>query len=88
MRKILPFLISLCGIASDYITTQIGLSLGFYELNPQYHPLKALLLFWGISGFLSFSFRNQRKWRIAINLLMFTSWFGGIHNLLKIFFVF
>lgn len=44
--KAWSFIISLFGVVSDYITTTIGLSLGFYETHPEYHPLKALGLFW------------------------------------------
>jgi hypothetical protein len=42
---LMPFLISLGGVVFDYWTTTIGLSMGFVETHPQYHPFKALAIF-------------------------------------------
>ena len=84
LKKGTPFLISLFGVISDYITTRIGLDLGFYETHPQYHPLNALLMFWGASIILTFTLPKNRRWLLGINGLASASYLGAINNLLVI----
>ena len=87
-NRLLPFLLTLGGVFSDYITTSIGLGLGHYESQPNYHPLLALLVFWGITAVLVLLLPKERPWRISINTLMLTSYLGAVNNALVILGVF
>ena len=82
LRRFLPFLLTLGGVISDYITTTLGLGLGFYESQPNYHPLLALLVFWGITAILVLLLPKERPWRMSINTLMLTSYLGAVNNTL------
>ncbi|RLG08919.1 MAG: hypothetical protein DRN64_04525 [Thaumarchaeota archaeon] len=83
-RRLLPFLLSLGGVASDYVTTVIGLGLGFYETHPAYHPLKALLIFWGALTILTLLLPKGRLWTMSINGVALASYLGTINNTLVI----
>ncbi len=87
-NRFLPFLLALGGVVSDYITTNIGLGLGLYEINRNYHPLLALLVFWGITAILVLLLPRERSWRMSINTLMLTSYLGAVNNILVILGVF
>ena len=82
LRRFLPFLLTLGGVVSDYVTTTLGLGLGFYESQPNYHPLLALLVFWGITAILVLLLPKERPWRMSINTLMLTSYLGAVNNTL------
>ena len=36
--------IALLGVISDWITTQVGLGMGYYETHLMYHPVLALAI--------------------------------------------
>ena len=88
MKRIIPFLVSLCGVVSDYITTRIGLSLGFYETHPQYHPVLALLIFWGAITLLTATMPKKKIWMSAVYGLAVVSFLGAINNTLVILGIF
>lgn len=83
-----PFLISLSGILLDYWTTTIGLSMGFVETHPEYHPLKALAIFWGAITILTAILPKTKMWRLSINLLATLPYLGAINNMLVILGIF
>ena len=85
---LIPFLVSLSGILLDYWTTCVGLSMGFIETHPEYHPLKALAIFWGAIAVLTATLPKTRKWMISINALGSLSYLGAINNILVILGVF
>jgi len=85
---ILPFLLALGGVISDYMTTVIGLSLGFYETHPNYHPVHALLIFWGAIAILTLTSPRKKPWTLSINGLALTSYLGAVNNTLVILGVF
>jgi hypothetical protein len=87
-NRFVPFLLTLGGVFSDYITTNIGLGLGYYESQPNYHPLTALLVFWGMTAVLILLLPRERSWRISINTLMLTSYLGAVNNALVILGIF
>jgi hypothetical protein len=84
LRDFLPFLLSLSGVLLDYLTTIIGLSLGFYETHSAYHPLKALFIFWGAITLLVLLLPKERIWKISINGLALISYLGFVNNTLVI----
>jgi len=88
MRRIVPFLLSLGGVLSDYLTTRIGLSLGFYEIHPHYNPILALLIFWGAVVLLTVTLPKRRFWNFSVNGLASVSYLGAINNTLVILGVF
>lgn len=88
MNKLSPFILSLGGIMSDYITTRIGLSLGLYEMYPAYHPLKALLVFWGMIAVLSLLLPKERFCMLGIKGIALSSYLGAVNNTLVILGVF
>lgn len=84
IKRLLPFILSLGGVLSDYLTTTIGLGLGFYETHPAYHPFKALLIFWGAITVLTLLLPREKPWRISINGIALASYLGALNNTLVI----
>jgi len=82
------FLISLIGVAADYVSTRIGLGRGFYETHPQYHPLIALAIFWTAMAVLTLSLPRGRWWEGSIRFIAAWSFLGAINNTLVILGVF
>ena len=85
MGNVLPFLISLSGIIADYITTRIGLGLGFYETHLQYHPAYALIIFWGALALLTFTLPKSKFWGTTKYVIASASFLGAVNNTLVIF---
>ena len=81
---LLPYLVSLIGVLSDYLTTHIGLGLGFTETNPSYHPILALTIFWGALYFLTLTLPKNRVWKIGRSSLALASFLGAINNVVVI----
>ncbi|MDH5441533.1 MAG: hypothetical protein OEZ48_00230 [Candidatus Bathyarchaeota archaeon] len=86
--KASSFIISFFGVVTDFLTTTIGLGLGFYETHPEYHPLKALGLFWAVCLVLTFGLPRGRRWEISKNMLAASSFLGAANNILVILFYF
>jgi hypothetical protein len=84
----LPFLLALGGIILDYVTTTVGLSMGFYETHPQYHPVWALLYFWGFLTLLTLSLPREKPWTLTINGLALAPYIGFVNNILVILGIF
>ena len=82
MKKLTPFILSLGGIMSDYMTTMIGLSLGLAEAHPSYHPLNALVIFWGAITLLTLLLPREKLWAISINGIAMASYLGVVNNTL------
>jgi hypothetical protein len=82
----LPFLLALGGIITDYATMTIGLNFctGLYETNPQYSPIWALLVFWGAITVLTLTLPKKKPWTLSINGLALASYIGTINNTLVI----
>ena len=87
-RGMIPFLVSLGGVVSDYITTRIGLSMGFYETHSQYHPVSALLIFWGALTVLALTLPRKKSWNLCLHGLALASYLGAVNNILVILGVF
>jgi hypothetical protein len=83
-KSLSPFLLSFGGVLSDYLTTSFGLSLGFRETHPLYHPLNALLLFWGATTLLTLLLPKGKFWTISINAVALSAYVGTINNILVI----
>jgi len=88
LKKAMPFAISLGGVVSDYVTTTIGLSLGFVETHITYSPIWALTIFWVAVSVLSLSLPRKKIWYLAINGLASASYLGFVNNTLVILGVF
>ena len=83
-----PFIISLIGVVTDYVTTRVGLNLGFYETHQKYNPALALMIFWGALGILWLTLPRERIWSISKIILSVFSFLGTVNNTLVIFGVF
>jgi len=68
----------------DYMTTMIGWGMGFLEINQQYHPVSALLVFWGAITILTLAVPKKRTWLVAANGLALSSYIGVANNTLVI----
>ena len=84
----LPFLISFVGVIADYLTTVTGLSMGYYETHPQYHPVLALIIFWGALTVLTWALPRTKLFNLSKNLLASASFLGAVNNTLVILGVF
>jgi len=82
----MPFLLALGGVLSDYATTVMGLStnLGFREVNLQYDPLWALLVFWGAITIWMLTLPTGKLRGLATNGLALVSFLGAVNNALVI----
>ena len=85
---VLPFLLALGGIISDYVSTTVGLSMGFYETNPQYHPVWALLYFWGTIAMFALFMPKRKVRMLSVYVLAMASYLGIVNNTLVILGVF
>ncbi|MCW4026766.1 MAG: hypothetical protein NWE76_04710 [Candidatus Bathyarchaeota archaeon] len=81
---IMPFLLALGGVITDYMTTVAGLSMGFFETNPRYHPVSAVLVFWAAITILTLAVPRKRTWIMAANGLALSSYIGVANNTLVI----
>ena len=88
LKRLIPLIVSLGGVVSDYLTTRVGLGLGFYETHPQYHPVLALLIFWGAITVLTLLLPKEKPWTISIHGLAVWSFLGTVNNVLVILGVF
>ncbi|MCJ7632136.1 hypothetical protein MUP77_07045 [Candidatus Bathyarchaeota archaeon] len=86
--NVLPYLLSFVGILLDYLTTTIGLSLGLHETNALYHPVLALIIFWGMLTFLNLTLPKKGLWNISKNMLVLASFLGAFNNIYVITSVF
>ena len=86
--RLSAFLVSLVGVAADYISTRVGLDRGFYETHAQYHPLLALAIFWTAMAVLVLSLPRGRWWEGSIRFIAAWSFLGVINNTLVILGVF
>ena len=82
--RLSAFLISLIGVAADYVSTLLGLDRGFYETHPQYHPLLALAIFWTAMAVLALSLPRGRWWEGGIRFIAAWSFLGAVNNTLVI----
>jgi hypothetical protein len=80
--------IALLGVVSDWITTRIGLDMGYHEIHLQYSPFFALAIFWYAVVFLLMALPRGKKWDAAICFLASWSFLGAVNNALVILGVF
>jgi hypothetical protein len=81
---LLPYIISLVGVLSDYLTTNFGLGLGLIETNAFYHPILALAIIWGELGVLSLMLPKSRLGDMTKNVVSLASFIGIVNNTLVI----
>lgn len=80
--------IALLGVVSDWITTQAGLGMGYYETHLSYSPFFAIAIFWYAMVFLLMAMPRGRKWDAAICFLASWSFLGALNNALVMMGVF
>lgn len=78
----LSFLIIVIGVATDYVSTCIGLGSGFMETHPHYHPIIALAIFWDAMTILFFALPRGKWWDGAIHFIAAWSLLGAFNNLM------
>jgi hypothetical protein len=81
---VLPYIISLTGVITDFITTRVGLSLGFSETHLQYNPLIALSIFWGVLTLLTLALPQEKDTFIGKTIVASASFLGMMNNILVI----
>lgn len=79
-----PFFLAFCGVLSDYMTTILGLSMGFCEACQQYHPLWALTFYAGSITVLTVTLPRNRPWNLFPIGLASASYLGTANNILVI----
>jgi len=84
----LPFFMALGGIILDFISTVIGLGMGFCESNSQYNPVWALIVYVGAIMILYLTCSQSKFWKLGAYIVALTSYIGVINNTLTIFGVF
>ena len=82
VRSLTPFFLALGGVSTDFLTTQIGLTMGLREANPNYHPMYACVIFFTILYLLTKLLPPQKLWKRLTMGVALVSYFGTIHNIL------
>jgi len=82
----LPFLLALGGVISDFATTTVALNFctGLYETHPNYNPIWALTIFWTAITTLTLTLPKSKPWILSINGIALASYIGAINNTLVI----
>ena len=80
----LPFLKVFGGVISDYVTTALGLGLGFCEMNPKYDPVFSLLVFCVFTAILTLTVPREKYWDLSLKGIVLVSYLGAINNALVI----
>jgi len=84
IRESLPFLVSLAGVLSDYLTTTIGLRFGFYETHMYYHPITALAIIWTALLVLSLTLPKKGIWYVGTMGIALAPFIGAVNNIIVI----
>lgn len=79
-----PFFLAFCGVLSDYLTTILGLGMGFCEACPNYHPVYALAAFSGSIALLTLAVPRKKPWNLCSIGLALSSYLGTANNILVI----
>lgn len=79
-----PLFLAFGGVLSDYVTTTLGLTMGFCESCQQYHPLWALTFFGGSVAVLAVTLPGKRPWNLFPIGLASASYLGAANNILVI----
>jgi hypothetical protein len=82
LRPFSPFLLALGGITSDFLTTRVGLSLGFREAHSNYQPIYSCVIFFTLLYLLTKLLPQQKSWKRCIVGVALLSYFGTVHNIL------
>lgn len=82
-QKYLPFFISFSGCILDYISTSIGLSLGFYETHLTYSLLNALIIF-TVANSILYYLPHLMKYKIIFSSFSYLGFVNNIYVLLQI----
>ncbi|MCW4027521.1 MAG: hypothetical protein NWE76_08570 [Candidatus Bathyarchaeota archaeon] len=80
----LPFVKVFGGVISDYVTTAIGLGMGFCEANPKYNPVLSLAVFCVVTAILTLALPREKPWNLTLKGIAVASYFGAINNALVI----
>lgn len=88
VHSLTPFLLALGGVLTDFLTTQIGLTIGLHEANPNYHPVYAGVTFFTMLYLLTKLLPPKDSWKNLIMGIAILSYFGTIHNLFVLLGVF
>jgi len=76
--------IIIIGVSGDYLTSVIGLNMGFVETHPQYSPLNAIIMFTAVNAALSI-LDDSWRWQIPRLIIAGSSMLGMINNLAWLF---
>ena len=82
--RLIALPITLLGVVSDWITTQIGLGMGYYETHPMYNPVLALVISWASILILLKTLPMGKIWDYVIYFIISWSFLGAINNILVI----
>lgn len=88
VRTTTPFLLALGGVTTDFLTTQIGLTIGLREANPNYHPVFACMIFFTMLYLLTKLLPPQKLWKRLTVGVALLSYFGTVHNILVLLGIF
>jgi hypothetical protein len=85
---VIPFVIAMTGVLLDYVTTTIGVSVGFREAHPQYHPVWGVIIFSLALVLLTLSLPRRKWWSRCITGVALCSYLGPVNNALVLLGIF
>ena len=80
MSFLIPFILTFLGVVLDYVTTEMGLSRGFVEINPN---VSFINLFLSVTALLFFVYYAIPDFKYKLHYMVFISaftFFPCIHN--------
>jgi hypothetical protein len=83
-HPVIPFLLACGGVVADYLSTRIGLRMGFVEAHLHYHPLYGLTFFLSLIAVLTILLPRKQRFRLVTLGVAFLSYLGIINNTLVI----
>jgi hypothetical protein len=80
----MAYIVAFIGVSLDFVTTMIGLNLGFHEAHAQYHPLIALAFFWTVIFVVETALSKHKVNKYPSIIFAVFTFIGAVHNTLVI----
>ena len=77
-------MIAVLGVASDFVSTQVGLARGLQERHPLYSPISSLAIIWTLLTVPALALPRGNTRRMLIFAIAWLTFIGVLNNLFVI----
>ncbi len=81
LANVFPYMIATLGVATDFGSTQLGLTRGFREANILYGPIPALIVFWTVLTVATLALPRGTLRRTLVFAVVCMSFVGLFNNI-------